>query len=59
MLHLQIHRLGRKHHFVVQICHGQKRSDDDKGEQISEVNTLNRSRARRLVRKPLQNRWLG
>jgi hypothetical protein len=30
MPHLQIHKLGRKHHIVVQICHDQKRSDDDK-----------------------------
>ena len=51
MLHLQIHQLGWKHHIVVQICHDQKRSDDDKSNQISEVNTLNRSRARRLARK--------
>jgi hypothetical protein len=51
MLRLQIHELDRKHHIVVQICHDQKRSDDDKGNQIFEVNTLNRSRARRLVRK--------
>jgi hypothetical protein len=47
ILHLQIHQLGRKHHIVVQICHDQKRSDDDKSDKISEVNTLNRSRARR------------
>ena len=30
-LHLQIHQLCRRHHVVVQICHDQKRSDDDQG----------------------------
>ena len=29
MLHLQIHQFGRRHHVVVQICHDQKRSDND------------------------------
>ena len=42
MLHLQIHQLGWKHHIVVQICHDQKRSDDDKSNQISGLNTQSR-----------------
>src|SRR3954462_12926673 len=32
MLHLQIHQLSRRHHVVVQICHDQKRSDHDQGD---------------------------
>ena len=28
-LHLHIHQLCCRHHVVVQICHDQKRSDDD------------------------------
>jgi hypothetical protein len=32
VLHLQVHQLSRRHHVVVQICHDQKRSDDDQGD---------------------------
>jgi hypothetical protein len=32
MLRLTIHQLCRRHHVVVQICHYQKRSDDDQGD---------------------------